>query len=151
MMRNKCIIYGIEALLVVFCSVIGFFEDAFILGAFVITTVINILIAVFYKKLTGDGAKTFIFNMIFEWAAIIFVFGLFYTVWMFFAGYEYYGLFGVGEGTVYKGLDALLNNIFYIIICFPAMTLSAIYILVYSIIALKKQKNEWEAEGDKKI
>ncbi len=141
-MNRKLIIYGIEAVLMMICCTIGFFEDAFIAEAFAIAFTYNVVITILYRRLTGDRFYKFIANMILEWAITLFLLGLLYGVWLLLYGYTDYGLFGMGEGVHYSGIDALLNNIAFIVICIPSMIINGIYVATYCIVHSKKRKKQ---------
>lgn len=99
-------------------------------------TVYNLVYVIFLRKITGESVLGAITGIVLIWACVINVLAVSYMLYIFFAGYTYYGFLGWGPGTTYYGVDAWLNNLLVIIIA-PAMVINFIYIGVY--VAVKKK------------
>lgn len=139
-MKKKIIHYIIEIFLMIVCLGIGNFEDLYIFHAFVITTAYNLLYVLLLRKLTGEKFLASICNIILIWAVGIATPIVIYAICILFTGYTDYGLFGMGPGYTYYGLEAWTNNLF-IIIFGPVALINIVYIVVYCIVK-KKRKNK---------
>ena len=138
-MKKKFIHYIIEICLMIVCLGIGNFEDLFIFPAFVITTAYNLLYILLLRKLTGEKFLASICNIILIWAIAIAVPIVIYAISILFVGYTDYGLFGMGPGHTYYGLEAWTNNLFLVVFG-PIALINIVYIIVYCIVKKKRKK-----------
>lgn len=137
--RNKLIHRIIVVCLAVVCIFIGYFEDAFIAGAFVVATFYNLVYIILFRKKTGEPVLAAIANTVLIWACVINVLVVSYMLYIFFAGYTDYGFFGTNPGITYYGIDAWFNNLL-VIIATPAVVINFIYIGIY--VAVKRRRNK---------
>ncbi len=137
--RNKLIHRIIVVCFALVCIFIGHFEDAFVGAAFLLATIYNLVYIIFLRKMTGESVLGAITGIILIWACVINVLVVSYMLYIFFAGYTDYGLFGWGPGIEYHGVDAWMNNILVIIVT-PAEVINFIYIGIY--VAVKRRRNK---------
>ena len=139
-MKSKKPFYIIEICLMIISLVIGIFEDAFILPAFIITTIYNLLYVMFFRMLTGEKLLVSIANIVLHWAIALSVIIVGYMLVIFVVGYTDYGWFG-GEGTTYYGVNAWLNNLGVIVFA-PVALINIVYIVIYFLVIRKMVLSE---------
>ena len=137
--RNKLIHRIIVVYLALVCIFMNNVEDAFVQGAFLVATVYNLVHVFFLRKKTGETVLGAITGIALIWACVINVVAVSYMLYIFFAGYTYYGFLDFGPGTTYYGIDAWLNNLLVLIIA-PVTIINFIYIGIY--VAVKKKKKD---------
>ncbi len=137
--RNKLIHRIIVVCFALVCIFIGHFEDAFVGAAFLLATVYNLVYIIFLRKITGESVLGSIANIILIWGCIINVLVVSYMIYIFFAGYTDYGLFGWGPGIEYHGVDAWLNN-WLVIIAAPAVVINFIFMGIYAAVKRRREK-----------
>ncbi len=129
----------VEACLALICIFIGYFEDAFILSAFVIACIYNLTYILLLRKKTGEHLLSALSNIVLLWVSIINLIYVIYALYIFIGGYTDYGFLGMGEGRTYFGLDAWKNNLAVILFA-PAALINFLYIGGY--VFFKKRKTK---------
>ena len=130
----------LEICLALVCIFIGYFEDAYIMGAFIFACFYNFIYVLFLRKKTGEKVLESIANIILVWGCIINLVIVTYMIGIYFLGYTDNGFLGMGPDTTHYGIDAWLNNL-EVIIFSPFVILNFIYMGIYFLLKRKKRSH----------